>query len=58
VNNDLDIVAQDSTALLGKQAATVLTAVIACAKGVIAYYQVLAAGMTTDPKTGTVSSES
>lgn len=38
LNNDLDVVAEDSTLLLGKEAATTLSAVVAAAKAMIAQY--------------------
>jgi hypothetical protein len=49
LNNSLDVVAQESTLLLEKQAATALSAVIAAAQTVIAQYLVLLANDQQSP---------
>ena len=49
LNNDLDVLAQESTLLLEKPAATALSAVIAAAQTVIAQYRLLIASDQQNP---------
>jgi len=49
LNNDLDVVGQESTLLLEKQAATTLSAVVAAAQTVIAEYLLLLASDQKNP---------
>jgi len=50
LNNDLDMVAQDSTVLLNNKAATELSAVIAAARAAIFEYEVLIG--SDEPRSG------
>ena len=49
LNNDLDIVAQESTLLLEKQEATALSGAVAAVRAVIAHYQRLIASDEQSP---------
>ena len=49
LNHDLDVVGEESTLLLGNEAATTLSAVVAAAKALIAQYQLLIASDQQNP---------